>query len=95
MTVDSAETSIGEVPRNVVQRERDVIIKQTRVHNRGGSSLALKWTVENMRTGAAQSFDNLGQAELFFEKQAARNARPRRIICAPSHGRVKRTPSVH
>jgi hypothetical protein len=66
-----------DIPHNVLRHERDVTLRETRLRNPGGCALALRWIVENDRTGVAEDFSSLRQAESFFERELAKAPRNR------------------
>ena len=61
------------VPTNVLKEEGGVTMRQVRIRTPGRSRIALKWNVENDRTGATRTFDCALQARIFFERQTGKN----------------------
>ena len=63
----------ANIPHNMLRDEWGVTVRQARLRIRGRRGIALKWIVQNERTGKTCTFDNLGDADAFFESEAARN----------------------
>ena len=68
------ETSGVGVSHNVLKAESGVTERQARLQIPGRRCVALKWVVENNRTGATRTFDNPEAAEAFFENEVYSNA---------------------
>ena len=68
-----SETARDGIPHNILREDRGVTVRQARLRIPGRRCIALKWVVQNKRTGKTCTFDNPADADEFLEKEAEKN----------------------